>query len=151
MGVEIWLRLWERNKLTPPLKAAGQGQRNDYGSIDKKTRTKRNQTHTQRRHYLETYDKAVEGLIFRQGDTHGCSWSECLGDVKNRLSTPGASLALLPCLSVCLSVNFPFQSPNIPTAQKPRECLTMPWKSFNQTCNILSPKGMGCGVWEKKG
>lgn len=54
-----------------------------------------------RRHSLETYDKAIEGLIFKQGNTHGWSWNECLGEVKSRLSTPGASLALSVCLSVC--------------------------------------------------
>lgn len=104
--------------------------------------------HTQKGRCLKTHGKAVEGLIFKQGDTQGCSWSECLGEVRKRLSTPGASLTLSPCLSVCLWT-FPFQSQNSPPAQKPRECMTMPWKSFNQT-GSPPPKGLGFGVWERR-
>lgn len=148
-GVEMWLKIWKQNKLTPPLKDAGRGQHNEHGSIiDKKTGTKRNETHMKRTHYLETCDKAGEGLIFKQGDTHGCSWSECLGESEE---PPEHTRSISGTLGLSVRLwTFPFQSPNILPAQKPRECLTMSWKSFNQAGSILSRKGMGCGVWGKR-
>lgn len=142
----MWLRIWKQNKLTPPLKDAGRGQHNEHGSIiDKKTGTKRNKTHRERTHYLETYDKAGEGLIFKQGHTHGYSWSECLGESEE---PPEHTRSLSGTFGLSVHLwTFPFQSPNIPPAQKPRECLTMPWKSFNQTGSVLSGKAWGveCG------
>lgn len=102
--------------------------------------------HTQKGRCLKTHGKAVEGLIFKQGDTQGCSWSECLGEVRKHLSTPGASLTLSPCLSVCeLSLS------NLKTVHQlksPGNAWLCPESHLTKL--VPPPKGLGFGVWERR-
>lgn len=135
-----WPRLW---------KMQGRGSTKNTEALTRK-HERSEIKHTQKGRCLKTHGKAVEGLIFKQGDTQGYSWSECLGEVRKRLSTPGACPTLSPCLSICLRT-FPFQSQNSPPAQKPREGMTMPWKSFNQTGSPPLPQRPGIWGMGKKG